>query len=252
MKKIFRGVVLWLNKMLNEFQLYIWLLLFILNIMHIKKIGFLFLPAALVVSACSFSGKASRKLLEKAAVEEPYDVIIVPGIPLNNGKWDRTMKGRIYWSKYLFEKGIAKNIMYSGSSVYSPYYEGKVMALYAEALGIPKENIYAELKAEHSTENVYYSYQYAKKLGFKRIALASDPFQTRTLRSYARKRVGRDIALIPFVTDTLKLIEPTMIDPAIDYQKTFNPDFISIKKRDSFWKRMRGTIRGNIDTLAYK
>jgi uncharacterized SAM-binding protein YcdF (DUF218 family) len=228
------------------------ILLFILNIMYIKKFGLLFLPAALVVSACSFSGKASKKLLEKAAASGPYDVIIVPGIPLNDGKWDRVMKGRIYWSKYLFEKGIAKNIMYSGSAVYSPYYEAKVMALYAIALGLPTENIYTELKAEHSTENIYYSYQYARKLGFKKIAIASDPFQTRTLRGYARKRVSPDITLIPFVKDTLKMIEPAMIDPAIDYQKAFNPGFISIKKRYSFWKRMRGTIRGNIDTAAYK
>lgn len=161
------------------------------------------------------------------------------------------MKGRVYWSKYLFDKGIAKNIMYSGNSVYSPYYEAEVMKLYAIALGIPQEHIYCEKKAEHSTENVYYSFMYARKLGFKRIALASDPFQTRTLRGYTKK-VNRNIALIPLVTDTLKVIQPTMIDPDIDYEKARNNDFISIKKRDSFWKRIRGTLRGNIDTTAYR
>lgn len=213
--------------------------------------GLLLLPATLVMSACSFSGKASRKLLAKAVAAAPYDAIIVPGNPLNDGKWGRVMKGRIYWSKYLFDKGITKNIIYSGSSVYSPYYEAQVMALYAIALGLPEKNIYTELKAEHTTENIYYSYRYARKLGFKKIAVASDPFQTRTMRGYARKRVSRDIALIPFVTDTLKMMEPTMIDPVIDYQQAFNPNFISIKKRDSFWRRLRGTIRGNIDKTAY-
>ena len=236
----------------NKFTVQFRIVLFILTMMYTKKTGLLVIPVFLVVSACSFSEKASRKLLEKAAGQEPYDIIIVPGIQLMDGKWDRVMKGRIYWSKYLYEKGIAKNIMFSGASVYTPYFEAKVMALYAEALGIPPQNIYTELKAEHSTENLYYSYQYAKKLGFKKIARASDPFQTRTLRGYARKRVGPGIGLIPFVKDTLKMIEPTMIDPVIDYQKAFNPEFISIKKRDSFWKRMRGTIRGNIDDSAYK
>jgi hypothetical protein len=48
------------------------------------------------------------------------------------------------------------------------------------------------------------------------------------------------------------MIEPSMIDPAIDYQQAFNPDFISIKKRDSFWKRVHGTLRGNIDKTAYQ
>ena len=81
------------------------------------------------------------KMYDKAKTVT-YDVIIVPGVPLKDGKWDRTMKARIYWSKFLYDKGIAKNIMYSGSAVYSPYYEGEVMVMYAEAIGIPKEHIY--------------------------------------------------------------------------------------------------------------
>jgi len=220
--------------------------------MRLQKLGVLFFPVVLVVSACSFSARTSKTLFEKVSAEAPYDVIIVPGVPLINGKWGRIMKGRIYWSKYLFEKGIAKNIIYSGSSVYSPYYEARVMALYAMSLGIPKRNIYTELKAEHTTENVYYSYKYARKLGFNKIAVASDPFQTKIVRGFVRKRVSADIALIPFVSDTLKGMEPRMLDPEIDFQPAFNTHFISIKKRESFWKRIRGTIRGNIDTLAYR
>jgi len=59
------------------------------------------------------------------------------------------MKGRVYWSKYLYDRGIGKNIMYSGNAVYTPYFEGEIMALYAKAIGIPPEHIYTELKAEH-------------------------------------------------------------------------------------------------------
>lgn len=180
-----------------------------------------------------------------------FDAIIVPGVPFENNQWSRVMKGRVYWSKYLYDKGIAKNIIYSGSAVYSPYYEGKIMALYAEALGIPKAHIYTEIKAEHSTENIYYSYKLAKKLGFNRIALASDPFQTKLLRKYVRKRFDPAIALIPFVVDTLVVIEPGMTDPPIDYQQAFNKNFISIKKREGFWKRWRGTRGKNIDMKAY-
>jgi uncharacterized SAM-binding protein YcdF (DUF218 family) len=213
---------------------------------------FVFPAAMYLMTSCYYSRSATRKLLHKAEASAPYDVIIVPGIRFVNGKWDKVMKGRIYWSKYLFERGIAKNIMYSGSSVYTPYNEAVIMKLYGVALGLPADHIFTEKKAEHSTENAYYSYKYAKKSGFKRIALASDPFQTRTLRGFVRKKISRDVGFLPFVTDTLKAIEPSMTDPVIDYSKAFNPDFISIKKRDSFWKRMRGTIKGNIDTAAYK
>ncbi|HMU73173.1 MAG TPA: YdcF family protein, partial [Ferruginibacter sp.] len=92
------------------------------------------------LGACSFSAKTAERYLEKAKTKT-YDVIVVPGVPFTEQGWDSVMKARVYWSKFLYDKGIAKNIMYSGSSVYSPYYEGKIMALYAIAIGIPKENV---------------------------------------------------------------------------------------------------------------
>ncbi|HRP56590.1 YdcF family protein [Agriterribacter sp.] len=219
--------------------------------MHKIVLFILLFAIAFGAMSCSYSAKATRQLLQKAESSGPFDIIVVPGVPFENGKWSRTMKGRIYWSKYLFDKGITKNIMYSGSAVYTAYYEAEIMAMYAKAIGIPAKNIYTETRAEHSTENVYYGYKKAQQLGFERIALASDPFQTRLLRRYVRKKVSADIAFIPMVTDTLKAIEPAMIDPDINAQAAFKPGFISIKERESFWKRLRGTLRGNIDTTAY-
>ena len=201
--------------------------------------------------SCSYSNRAARKLYAEAA-HKKYDVIIVPGVPFENGVWSRTMKGRVYWSKYLYDQGVTKNIIYSGSAVYSPYCEAEIMALYATALGIPREHIFAETRAEHSTENLYYSYQKAKQLGFKTIALASDPFQTRALRRFARKRVSPELGLIPMVVDTMKRLEPSMTDPAIDAKLAFRPSFISLVKREGFWKRLRGTMGKNIDTTGAK
>ncbi len=148
------------------------------------------------------------------------------------------MKGRVYWSYYLYKKGIAKNVIYSGSAVYSPYVEAKIMALYGEALGIAPENIFVESKAEHSTENIYYSYQLAKKNGFIKVALASDPFQSKLLHSFS-KRHTPSIKMIPMVFDTLIAISKN--DPVIDSKKAFVPNFISITRRESFWERLKGT-----------
>jgi len=204
-----------------------------------------------VFVSCSFSEKNTGKMFAKASTQT-FDMIIVPGVPLKNGLWSRTMKARVYWSKYLFDRGIAKNIMYSGSSVYSPYYEGEVMAMYAEAIGIPKEHIFSETKAEHSTENLYYSYHKSKKLGFNKIALATDPFQAKQLKSFAKRKLHGNVTLIPMVFDTLKMMEPTMTDPQIGHQKAFNKDFVNIKKREGWWKRFKGTMGWNIDKRAYK
>ena len=198
------------------------------------------------------SNKSTKKLLKEAEENGPYDLIVVPGIPLEKEQWSRTMKARVYWSKYLFERGIAKNIMFSGGAVYTPYVEAEVMALYGEAIGIPHENIFTETKAEHSTENIYYSYQKAKKLNFNHIALATDPFQTKMLRKFVRKKVSKDIDCIPMVLDTLKTMESTMIDPTINFDTLKVKDFISLPEKQGFWKRLKGTRGLNIDKKAYE
>jgi uncharacterized SAM-binding protein YcdF (DUF218 family) len=203
------------------------------------------------IQSCSFSEKTTRRLLKESS-DKTYDVIIVPGVPFENSQWSRTMKARVYWSKYLYDNGIARNIMYSGSAVYTPYCEAEIMALYARELGIPESHIYTETKAEHSTENIYYSYRKAKSLGFEKIALASDPFQTKLLKRFTRIRVSREVSLIPFVIDTLKKLEPEMTDPSINYQRAFKNDFVSIMERENFWKRLKGTRGRNLDTSAYR
>lgn len=202
------------------------------------------------LSSCSFSAKTAKKYLEKAS-NQSYEMIAVPGVPFRETGWDSTMKARVYWSKYLYDKGIAKNIMYSGSSVYSPYYEAEIMALYAIAIGIPKEHVFTETKAEHSTENLYYVYLKAKKMGFTKIALATDPFQAKQLRRFARVKIDKAVGLIPIVFDTLKAMQPYMTNPQIEYGNAINKNFISIKSRESFWKRFRGTLGKNIDPNAY-
>src|ERR1035437_10046528 len=101
----------------------------------------------LSMNSCSLSSKTCKKLFSKR-MKESYDMVIVPRVPFKN-EWSPTMKARIYWSKYLSDKGIANNIMCSGSSVYPAYTEARIMALYGEAIGIPNENIFIETKAEH-------------------------------------------------------------------------------------------------------
>jgi len=126
-----------------------------------------------------------------------YDVIIVPGVPFNDPNMSKILIGRIYWSYYLYSKGITKNIIYSGSAVYTPYIEAKIMSLYAIGFGIPEDRIFVETNAEHSVENVYYSFKIAEKLGFKKIALATDPVQSRFMKR-SSKRMKVDIDFIPF------------------------------------------------------
>ncbi len=199
---------------------------------------------------CITPKKGPAKRFAAAAALKPFDAIIVPGVPFNNGNWDSIMKARVLWSYVLYKDGYTKNIIYSGSSVYSPYHEGMIMALYAEQLGIPKGHIFCETEANHSTENIYYSYLLAHKLGFKSIALATDPFQSFMLRSFTHRRFETPIYHLPFVTDTLAVYNH--LDPKIDPAPAKDYKFISITERESFWKRLKGTMGKDIKWKQYK
>jgi uncharacterized SAM-binding protein YcdF (DUF218 family) len=178
---------------------------------------------------------------QKAIASEPYDVVIVPGIPYEAMDWSSNiMKDRVVWSCYLYTRGIARNIIYSGNAVYTPYVEGRIMAMHARAMGIPAEHVFSETKAQHSTENLVYSYSMARKLGFKKIALATDPFQSATLKSYAWD-YGIKVSFIPILYDSLNLVT---IPPGfhVDPSGAFVSGFISLPQRENILKRFIGTL----------
>lgn len=197
-----------------------------------------FLALALLLTHCSFSHYA-KKSYERALVEKPFDVIIVPGVPYEKENTTSVMKMRIFWAKHLYDSGFARNIIFSGSAVYSPYVESIAMKIIADTLGIPADHTFSETNAEHSTENVYYSWKMAKEMGFEKIALATDPFQSRLLRSFTKKYCP-GVKAIPIVFDRLQVDDKPL--PVIDVTRAFKENFVSIKERETFWQRFRGTL----------
>ncbi len=194
----------------------------------------------ILLSSCiSYRKRPARLFTEVIASQSTYDAGIVPGVPFT-GQWDSVMKGRVLWAAFLYDKGIIRNLIFSGGAVYSPYYEARIMGLYAEQLGVKTENIFYETRAEHSTENVYYSYEMARTLGFKSIALVTDPFQSSMLKGFTNRRFATGIQHIPFLTDSLKLVNHT--NPAIDPTGAFVADFKSLPARQSWLRRFRGTL----------
>ena len=203
-----------------------------------------FILIFILLSGCTFFRPGPKKLYRRALQNQPYDVIIVPGVPFDGNTWSVAMKGRVIWAAYLVNKGIAKNVIFSGGSVYSPYVEARIMALYAEQLGVPKEKIFTEEKAEHSTENIYNSYWMAKGMGFTKIAVASDPFQSNLLMGFTKRRFKLPIAHIPYVIDTLATIDD--VYPKIDPSSAKVDNFKSIGETQTMRQRFRGTRGKNI------
>jgi uncharacterized SAM-binding protein YcdF (DUF218 family) len=193
---------------------------------------------AMLLSSCLTLG--AGKTYKRFVAHQPYDAIIVPGVPFENGTWSDVMKMRVHWAIHLYKKGMAKNIIFSGSAVYSPYVESKIMALYALELGVPKENIYTEEQAEHSSENLYYSYKIAKNNGMDKVALATDPFQGSFLRGFASKIMLDDLGFLPIVFDTLSRVDQST--PEIDPSSAFIHDFVAITEREDIGTRFMGTM----------
>ncbi len=205
----------------------------------------LYLMLLLIVFSCSILSRSSRNLFETSIQKHStYDCVIIPGIPFNEPSWDKVMLMRVTWAVYLYQKGYVKNIIMSGAAVYTPYKESEIMRAYAIALGIPSEHVFIEDKAEHSTENLWYGCLLANSLGFKTIALASDPFQTKMLRKFAKKQ-GLEVGYLPVIFEILKTLPHET--PSINYEQYKIKDFVPLRKRQSFFKRFKGTLGRHID-----
>lgn len=200
------------------------------------------LVGAIGLASCSYYTRKRPQKLYRYTLEQKasYDAAIVPGYPFNGQAWDSLVKARVTWVCYLYREGIVRNIIFSGGAVHTPYVEALVMGRYAQALGVAPEHIFYETKAEHSTENVYYSYLLAKQQGFKSLVLCTDPIQSVLLQSFTRRRFGSPIAHLPFVSALIA--QEKEQNPGIDTAGLKVENFVPLKERESRWQSIKGTM----------
>jgi len=196
------------------------------------------LSTSVLFSSC---GVLTDITYHAAKKKGPYDAIIVPGFPyVKSNDLSMIYKIRIYWAYHLYNQGIAKNIIFSGSAVHTPYVEAKIMSEFAKQMGIPSENIFVEDSAEHSTENLFYGYQLAKKLGFKKIAVATDPFQSGMI-SFLTRKDKLPVDYIPAKIETIAVRYWKTFSFKIDETVAQKDDFIPLAERSTKEDRMKGT-----------
>ena len=209
-----------------------------LNVIKMTKSKILFLTGLILVimlSGCNIK-KVASQVYAKYITRAPYDVIIVPGMGFDTATQQTSgFNTRIVWAKALYDRGVTKNIIFSGAACSSPYVEGTVMKMIAERMGVPAQNIFCETQAQHSKENVYYGWLLARKLGFKKIALASDPYQALFLKGFVEKNMP-DMGILPIALDSLKYYSPPV--PEVDASTAFVKHFVPLNKRESFWVRV--------------
>jgi uncharacterized SAM-binding protein YcdF (DUF218 family) len=201
--------------------------------------------SSLFLPGCAFFRPSAESLYHKNITGTScYDVIIVPGAPVNSDYSRKLVQMRVAWAVHLYKQGLTKKIIMSGSAVSTPYKESVIMRLYAISMGVPPEDVYTEEKAQHTTENVWYGYHQAKELGCSKIALATDPFQTRLVYGYTKRKLP-DVEFLPLLMDTLSVLPDTL--PEIDMEQYRIEDFTPLCKKQNRIQMLRGTFGRYID-----
>ena len=183
-----------------------------------------------IFSSCSILHHHTVATYNKGLIDAPYEVVIVPGLPYDTARLNPMLKARILWAKDLYDSGIAQHIIFSGSAVHSPYVEGLVMKMMADSMGIPDRHTFIEDEAHSGHQNVDYGVKLAHKMGFKKIAVATDPIQTIWLKKHMDKN-HEQVALIPFSMKAMPAYYNKSI-PAINHSDAFVEDFVPLKKRE--------------------
>jgi len=129
----------------------------------------------LALAAWLLAGCALSRYQVTHVPAEPYDAVIVPGCPSEeDGALSYCQIGRAGQAALLWQGAWTRNFIVSGSDVHTPYVEAEAIAQAMTTLGVPPERIVLERDALHSDENVYYSALLATRLGFQRLAIASN------------------------------------------------------------------------------
>jgi uncharacterized SAM-binding protein YcdF (DUF218 family) len=204
----------------------------------LKKVSFIVtvLLAVVIATGCN-ARKVVIKVLNDNLARAPYDVIIVPGIGFDTAT-QRTngFNARVNWAKTLYDRGVARNIIFSGAACSSPYIEGKVMKMIAEKMGVPPQHVFCETQAQHTKENVYYCWLMARKMGFKKIAVATDPYQAYFIKGFIHKNMP-EMGILPIAIDSLQYYSPILPPVAFDSARVDN--FVPLSERESFWVRFK-------------
>jgi uncharacterized SAM-binding protein YcdF (DUF218 family) len=185
----------------------------------------LFLTAVLLslIPGCSLDSRVTKSN-KRYLAQAPFDAIIVPGYPFRLEKNKILFAVRVNFAKELFDKGIAKNIIFSGAAVQTPYIEGKIMKIIADSLGLPQEHTFVEDKALHSNQNAILGTKMARKMGFKKIAIATDPYQF-SYMTLLLKLFEPKTAILTFYPNQMPQYDKPL--PMIDTSAVFIKHFVS-------------------------
>lgn len=142
-----------------------------------RTVGWVFLVGGVLPGAVLLScgGCASRRLIQREPPAQPFDAVVIPGCPTTPaGTLSPCQERRARWGAVLWHRGYTRHFITSGGAAYTPHPESEALAQALCALGVPAERIYLESESLHTDENMLNSLRLARRLGWQRLAVASD------------------------------------------------------------------------------
>jgi hypothetical protein len=127
------------------------------------------------LAQCGCSLSRAGRYEVRGVPAPPFDAVIIPGCPsAADGALSTCQMRRAAWGALLYQRGYARHFITSGAAVHSPYVEAEALAAALHALGVPEARIYLEPQALHTDENMYNAMRLARRLHWRRLAVASD------------------------------------------------------------------------------
>lgn len=192
------------------------------------RITILVTASCMVFGSCGVLEHITAATYNHNVAKGPFDAIIIPGNAFDSVNTNRIFRARMFWAKTLYEQGLARNIIFSGAAVHTPYTEAIAMKIIADSFGIPANRTFVETRAEHTTQNVDYGLLLADSLGFKNIAIATDPIQALYLQHYLRQK-GLKISVLPFALQDIVTYNKPL--PPVNCSYAYVQNFVPLKER---------------------
>jgi hypothetical protein len=109
----------------------------------------------------------------------PHDAIEILGCPSNtDGTPSTCQRTRADLAVDLWDAGYASNFIVSGAATHNQWVEADALAALLEQRGVPAKQIFRDLRAMHTDENLYYSDKIMEAQGWSSaIVVSEDPGQ---------------------------------------------------------------------------
>lgn len=154
-----------------------------------------------------------------------YDTCIVLGCPTRvDGKLSRMQRSRMDKAIALYKDGIVKNLLISGAGVRNDFVEAKVMSHYAQHKGVNKKDLYLEMKAVNTFDNVRLAKDICNKHTWEYILVVTSHFHIRRSNFFVKKFFDHYAMEAPIDHEHMKhyLAEYIRMWNTLRYEITYN------------------------------